>query len=119
MCIQITGCCIFLIRVFLPGAAKGREDEEAQQKVGAKRRKDDDSNQKLKIAKADGNESVNRDKSTKNTDDLESKLEAQSKDLWALKDDLKKHVTTAELRQMLEANDQDASGTELDLRDRW
>ncbi|XP_065860999.1 poly [ADP-ribose] polymerase 1 [Euphorbia lathyris] len=103
------------------GTAKGRDDEEVQQstsKVGAKRRKYDDSNQKLKLAKADGSESTSRDNSTKNADDLESKLEAQSKDIWALKDDLKKHVTTAELRQMLEANNQDVSGTELDLRDR-
>lgn len=51
--------------------------------------------------------------------DLESKLEAQTKELWALKDDLKKHVTTAELKQMLEANGQDSTGSELDLRDRW
>ncbi|KDO68484.1 hypothetical protein CISIN_1g035625mg [Citrus sinensis] len=49
--------------------------------------------------------------------DLESKLEAQTKELWALKDDLKKHVTTAELREMLEANGQDSTGSELDLRD--
>lgn len=50
---------------------------------------------------------------------IENRLEAQSKELWALKDDLKKHVTTAELREMLEANDQDSTGSELDLRDRW
>jgi len=51
--------------------------------------------------------------------DLENRLEAQSKDLWALKDDLKKHVTTAEMREMLDANGQDSTGSELDLRDRW
>lgn len=51
--------------------------------------------------------------------DLESKLEAQTKELWALKDELKRHVTTAELREMLEANGQDSTGSELDLRDRW
>lgn len=51
--------------------------------------------------------------------DLESKLEAQSKALWALKDELKKYVTTAELREILEANGQDSTGSELDLRDRW
>ncbi|KAK8711637.1 hypothetical protein V6N13_146912 [Hibiscus sabdariffa] len=51
--------------------------------------------------------------------DLETKLEAQIKELWAFKDELKKHVTTAELREMLEANGQDATGSELDLRDRW
>lgn len=48
-----------------------------------------------------------------------NKLEAQSKGLWKLKDDLKKHVTTSELREMLESNDQDSTGSELDLRDRW
>lgn len=51
--------------------------------------------------------------------DLEKRLEAQSKELWDLKDDLKKHVTTAELREMLETNGQDSTGSELDLRDRW
>lgn len=51
--------------------------------------------------------------------DLETKLEAQSKELWALKDDLKKNVTTAELREILEVNGQDSTGSELDLRDRW
>lgn len=50
--------------------------------------------------------------------ELESQLEAQTKALWALKDDLKKHVSTGELREMLEANDQESSGSELDLRDR-
>ncbi|KAG4946845.1 hypothetical protein JHK84_043127 [Glycine max] len=41
--------------------------------------------------------------------DLEKKMETQSKELWDLKDDLKKHVTTTELREMLEANGQDSS----------
>ena len=51
--------------------------------------------------------------------DLESLLEAQTKELWALKDNLKKHVTMRELREMLEANEQDSAGSEFDLRDRW
>jgi poly [ADP-ribose] polymerase 1 len=69
--------------------------------------------------------SASRVAAVKNADDsgaardLENKLEAQSKDLWALKDDLKKHVTTAEMREMLDANGQDSTGSELDLRDRW
>ncbi|OMO78424.1 hypothetical protein CCACVL1_14378 [Corchorus capsularis] len=50
--------------------------------------------------------------------DLESKLEAQTKELWNLKDDLKKHVTTGEMREMLKANHQVATGSELNLRDR-
>ncbi|MCI09817.1 poly(ADP-ribose) polymerase domain protein [Trifolium medium] len=47
--------------------------------------------------------------------DSESDLEL----LCALKDDLTKHVTAAELREMLDANDQDSTGSELDLRDHW
>lgn len=78
-----------------------------------------------KAAKVKGDVSVGRGVAVKNADDsgevggLENRLEAQSKELWALKDDLKKHVTTAEMREMLEANDQDSTGSELDLRDRW
>jgi predicted DNA-binding WGR domain protein len=45
-------------------------------------------------------------------------LEKQSKDMWELKDNLRQHVSTAELREMLIANNQDASGSEYDLRDR-
>nr|GLL16840.1 poly [ADP-ribose] polymerase 1 isoform X2 [Ipomoea trifida] len=50
--------------------------------------------------------------------ELESQLNAQSKALWALKYDLKKHVST-ELREMLECNDYVFTGLELDLRDQW
>nr|GMC46559.1 nucleolar protein 58-like [Ipomoea batatas] len=50
--------------------------------------------------------------------ELESQLKAQSKALWALKYDLKKHVST-ELREMLECNDYVFTGLELDLRDQW
>ncbi|XWS76286.1 hypothetical protein CRYUN_Cryun01aG0162600 [Craigia yunnanensis] len=46
-----------------------------------------------------------------------TKLEGDTKELWSLKDELKKHVTTAELSEMLEANGQDATGSELDLHD--
>uniref|UniRef100_A0A1D1YCL5 Poly [ADP-ribose] polymerase n=1 Tax=Anthurium amnicola TaxID=1678845 RepID=A0A1D1YCL5_9ARAE len=49
---------------------------------------------------------------------IESKLEQQSNALWALKDELKKHVTTLEMREMLEANGQDSAGSEYDLRER-
>ncbi|KAK9683474.1 hypothetical protein RND81_10G143600 [Saponaria officinalis] len=44
---------------------------------------------------------------------LDKKLEAQTKALWDLKDELKKYVSTAELRQMLEINGQSTSGSEL------
>lgn len=49
----------------------------------------------------------------------DKEMEAQSKELWNLKDDLKKHVTTAELREMLEINERSTRGSELDLRDKW
>ncbi|KAF0888017.1 hypothetical protein E2562_009602 [Oryza meyeriana var. granulata] len=50
--------------------------------------------------------------------DLQEKLKEQSDTLWKLKDELKKHVSTAELRNMLEANGQDTSGPERHLLDR-
>lgn len=51
--------------------------------------------------------------------ELENLLETQSRALWALKDDLKKNVSTSELREILEINNQDTTGSELDLRERW
>lgn len=92
---------------------------------GTKRGKDADGEQKSKVAKVKGDVSAGRAASVKNANDsadasdLENRLETQNKELWALKDDLKKHVTTSELREMLEANDQDSTGSEIDLRDRW
>lgn len=99
---------------------EGKEDEELQQsssKAGAKRRKDISGDQKSKVAKSE-DVSTSRAASAKNDSELDSKLESQSKELWALKDDLKKHVTTVELRALLEANSQISNGSELDLRDR-
>ena len=108
---------------------KGIKDDEQSTSKGGKRKKDGTGDQKSKIVKTEGDVSVRKAASQKNannmeaenqkTSDLERKLEAQSKEIWALKDDLKKHVTTAELREMLEANGQDSTGSELDLRDRW
>ncbi|KAG6785819.1 hypothetical protein NC652_005430 [Populus alba x Populus x berolinensis] len=100
---------------------EGKEDEELQQsssKAGAKRRKDISGDQKSKVAKSEEDASTSRAASAKNDSELDSKFESQSKELWALKDDLKKHVTTVELRAMLEANSQISNGSELDLRDR-
>jgi poly [ADP-ribose] polymerase len=51
--------------------------------------------------------------------DIQQKLKEQSDTLWKLKDELKKHLSTAELRDMLEANEQDTSGPERHLLDRW
>ncbi|KAL4362846.1 hypothetical protein GQ457_04G027370 [Hibiscus cannabinus] len=116
----------------VPAAKKGKGTEVLEEKqpqststAGAKRKKDVGDDQKSKVSKLEGEVMTRR--SGKNADDLdkkpkdsdlESKLEAQTKQLWALKDELKKHVTTAELREILEANGQDATGSELDLRDR-
>ncbi|CAL5193723.1 unnamed protein product [Lathyrus oleraceus] len=98
--------------------------QQSSSRGGTKRGKDAEGEQMSKAAKVKGDMSVGRGVAVKNADDsgevggLENSLEAQSKELWALKDDLKKHVTTAEMREMLEANDQDSTGSELDLRDR-
>lgn len=98
--------------------------QQSTSKAGTKRKKVGGV-ESSKVGKFEGDVSTNRAASVvssnnlpdEHASDLESKLEAQTKELWALKDDLKKHVTTAELREMLEANDQDSTGSELDLRD--
>ncbi|KAK7336847.1 hypothetical protein VNO77_17397 [Canavalia gladiata] len=93
-------------------------------KSGIKRGKTADGEQKSKVAKAEGDvsaaraASVNEDNDPGEACDLENRMEAQNKEFWTLKDDLKKNVTTPELREMLEANGQDSTGSELDLRDR-
>lgn len=109
--------------------AKGKKDDEKSTSKGGKRKKESSDDQKSKIVKTEGDVSLRKTASENNakflkaenqkTSDIERMLEAQSKEIWALKDDLKKHVTTAELREMLEANGQDSTGSELDLRDRW
>ena len=85
--------------------------------------------QMSKVTKLEEDVPTSRARSTKNAkdlldkkpkdSDLESKMEAHTKELWALKDELKKHVTTAELHEMLQANGQDAAGSELDLCYCW
>lgn len=98
--------------------------QQSTSKAGTKR-KNVGGVESSKVGKFEGDVSTSRAASVASSDnlpdehasDLESKLEAQTKELWALKDDLKKHVTTAELREMLEANGQDSTGSELDLRD--
>ncbi|CAK7346440.1 unnamed protein product [Dovyalis caffra] len=121
--IFVSGYCLCLIVVvFLGIKDEGKEEEELPQstvKAGGKRRNDVGRDQKSKFAKGKGDMSTSRAALTKKDCDFDSKLEAQSKELWALKDDLKKHVTALELRAMLEANGQNSTGSELDLRDRW
>ncbi|CAN0886299.1 Poly [ADP-ribose] polymerase 1 [Linum grandiflorum] len=99
------------------GSKKDKEVEPSVTRGGVKRKKDASSEEPSKVSKAEGDIS-SRTAKIKTSNDLESKLEAQSKALWALKDDLKKHVSTAELREMLDANGQDSTGSELDLRDK-
>ncbi|KAL2238772.1 UNVERIFIED_CONTAM: Poly ADP-ribose polymerase 1 [Sesamum indicum] len=115
------------------GTKVGHEEErevlqESTSKGGAKRKRALESDQKSKISKAGGNASSEKNSSSSNTKSLEdehskasvleSQLETQTRALWDLKDELKKYVTTSELREMLEANEQDSRGSELDLRER-
>ncbi|KAL2934707.1 Poly [ADP-ribose] polymerase 1 [Bienertia sinuspersici] len=109
----------------LLAAAKGKApsaESESQTRNGAKRKTVGDSDQLVKVVKTDTDMMMRKCGSLTTASDngeatLERKLEAQTKALWELKDDLKKHVTNGELRQMLAANDQSTSGSELDLRD--
>ncbi|KAL6564442.1 Poly [ADP-ribose] polymerase 1 [Orobanche minor] len=99
-----------------PSTSKGTE--ESVPKDGGKRKRDLESASKSKIAKASVNAKNLKDEQSKAAPDVESQLEKQSRALWALKDDLKKYVSTSELREMLEANEQDSRGSEIDLRER-
>ncbi|GER29708.1 poly [ADP-ribose] polymerase [Striga asiatica] len=106
-----------------PSRSKGKEvlHEESIPKEGTKRKRADESNSKAKISKSSGDASSNKIKQLEDgqskASNLESQLEKQTRALWALKDDLKKYVSTSELREMLEANEQDSRGSELDLRE--
>lgn len=82
--------------------------------------------QMLKLVKYEGDVSTSRLISSNNAEynsfpifGIENQMEAQTKALWGLKDDLKEHVSTAELREMLEANGQCSTGSENDLREMW
>lgn len=100
---------------------KGKDEvkeEKETVKGGSKRKATVDRDQKSKIAKTEDDPLTPKTSKTSNNSGDHSLLEAQTKELWALKDDLKKNVTTSEMREMLEANDQDSSGPEHELRDR-
>ncbi|KAL7113065.1 hypothetical protein ACP275_04G040200 [Erythranthe tilingii] len=96
--------------------------ESSANKGGAKRKRAVENDQKLKVSKAAVNACSNSSSvKSKNLVDEKSEasvLEMQTKDLWTVKDDLKKYVVTSELRAMLEANEQDSKGSESDLRER-
>uniref|UniRef100_A0A7N0UUX5 Poly [ADP-ribose] polymerase n=1 Tax=Kalanchoe fedtschenkoi TaxID=63787 RepID=A0A7N0UUX5_KALFE len=91
--------------------------KKAATKKGEKRKTSENGDQKSKVVKTEGDVS-STGKETQEAVDMEAKLEAQAKTLWALKDDLKNNVSASELRQMLGANGQSSSGSELDLRER-
>ncbi|KAG7568774.1 BRCT domain [Arabidopsis thaliana x Arabidopsis arenosa] len=107
-----------LVKKALPVAKT--ETEEAHQtnsRAGTKRKNDSGDNEKSKIAKT----KTSFDMSTSGAlqpCSKEREMEAQTKELWDLKDDLKKYVKSAELREMLEVNEQSTRGSELDLRDK-
>ncbi|VFQ91204.1 unnamed protein product [Cuscuta campestris] len=90
--------------------------QESTPTTSAKRKQSSNNDQKSKLAKTEP-EAFASDVEKK-TSEWESELKAQTKALWDLKDELKKHVSTAELREMLECNDHASTGSELDLRDR-
>lgn len=83
---------------------------------GSKRKKVAGDEQRPKISKTEA--SASGVSSNNKTAELESKLKDQTVALWEIKDALKKHVSTAEMRLMLEANGQDSAGSENSLRDR-
>ncbi|KAJ4805650.1 Poly [ADP-ribose] polymerase [Rhynchospora pubera] len=103
--------------------AVNKEDEKKDSK-GTKRKKAVSHEQpttKAPKLEATSSQKVDADKSGNagsGLSDLEKKLKAQSDMLWSIKDELKKMVSTAEMKEMLEANSQDSSGSEYDLRDR-
>ncbi|XP_048499881.2 poly [ADP-ribose] polymerase 1 isoform X2 [Beta vulgaris subsp. vulgaris] len=94
----------------------GKSSKEPKARDGVKRKSAGESDQHAKIVKTESDMIMRKCDSGEAA--LETKLEAQARALWDLKDNLKKHVSNVELRQMLEANDQSTSGSELVLRDR-
>ncbi|KAM0853174.1 hypothetical protein ACQ4PT_051264 [Festuca glaucescens] len=107
---------------------KGTASKQQTTSKGSKRKNGDNDMQDHKAPKLDGSVSEaakpNKGKlvvpcdSNASSADLQQKLKVQSDTLWKLKDELKKHVSTAELRDMLEVNEQDPSGPERDLLER-
>ncbi|XP_078440531.1 poly(ADP-ribose) polymerase 2 [Wolffia australiana] len=85
-------------------------EREAAKKEGSKR--------KRAVVDDDGEKLSKTEERVSDRDDFESRLKLQSNQLWAIKDELKRHMTNAEIREMLDANGQDSSGSEYDLRER-
>ncbi|XP_010414140.1 PREDICTED: poly [ADP-ribose] polymerase 1 [Camelina sativa] len=105
-----------LVKKTLPAAkTETAEARQTNPKAGTKRRNDSGDNEKSKLAKTSFDMTTSGALQPCSTERV---MEAQTKELWDLKDDLKKYVTTAELREMLELNEQSTRGSELDLRDK-
>lgn len=103
--------CVFLVyfaRVVFKHALYAEDESNTRMPVGKK-----------VVDKKPGKEKEAPSTAGKKITELESMLEKQSKDLWEIKDKLRAHVSTAEMRDMLTANEQDATGSEYDLRERW
>lgn len=100
-----------------PNIQKSKEEEHRRK--GKSRKRKSDEREPLSGKKRNtrfGNLDSNLGEgSSPETGELELKLKKQTDALWRIKDDLKKHVKTAELRKMLQANDQDQSGSESKL----
>lgn len=97
-------------------------EDEKKDSRGTKRKKgvsDEKPTAKAPKLEETSSQKVDASKSGLSDLDLEKKLKEQSELLWSIKDELKKNVSTAEMREMLEENDQGSSGSEYDLRDRW
>ncbi|XP_010510210.1 PREDICTED: poly [ADP-ribose] polymerase 1-like [Camelina sativa] len=105
-----------LVKKTLPAAkTETAEARQTNPKAGTKRRNDSGDNEKSKLAKTSFDMTTSGALQPCSTERV---MEAQTKELWDLKDDLKKYVTSAELREMLEINEQSTRGSELDLRDK-
>jgi len=107
---------IFPLIYFGPTGTETAEARQTNSRAGTKRKNDSVDNEKSKLAKSSFDMSTS---GALQPCSKEKEMEAQTKELWDLKDDLKKYVTSAELREMLEVNEQSTRGSELDLRDKW
>ncbi|KAJ0969812.1 hypothetical protein J5N97_022689 [Dioscorea zingiberensis] len=82
--------------------------------MGTKHKNTENSELNSKVSKYDvdtstiGTSSMNHNSKVSNQD---TKLEEQTKALWNMKDELKKHVMTSELQEMLKENGQYSSGS--------
>lgn len=103
-----------------PYVQKSNEEEDQRKRDSKKRKVDErEASSRKKPNTRSENLDINlREGSSAEDGELELKLKKQADALWTIIDDLKKHVKTTELREMLEANDQNRNGSESVLRAR-